>query len=1354
MERLADFAALALRNARLYDEAVRRRRQAEVLAELGRETTSLDLERVLDAVVERTSPLLGTSRTAVAIRERDGRIRIAAAQGMPDWIKDFAPRHPRDGATARAITERRPIWSSDILEDPDFDLSPSTRAFIGASGLRAVLAVPLLVGERVLGAVLTARDTLGPVHRASRSSWPRPSPPTPRSPSRTRNLFALEASRRTQIEAMTEVAREIVGELGRERLLRLVAERAGRLFDARGAIFILRGDQLVPEATTDPAVSFPPSRMGTGITGLCAQQRRGMLVNDYASRPEATCPGGRRIGLRRLMAQPLLVRDRLLGVITLSRLGRRRRALPRRRPRRAGAPRPAGRGGRPQRHPLRGGRAPPPRSGGPGRGGPGDCRAAPDVAAVSDKIADSLLRALRRPLRRRGTARPRREIGVRGVGGADARRLPVGRTARSRPWAGRPRAPRCSDLCWTADLLADPRLDFDDDRRRMISDGGSKAALAMPLRYGGRIIGVLGLTFQEPRSFSDEECALAQAFADQAAVALENARLFEEGERRRQQAEALARAARVLTGVRDVAVGGRPDRRERARHLPRLLRRRARARAPTAPSSSRRRARAPPSCFPPVVLTPSLGLAGRAVREGRLCWSRDVLDDPDIQVPENRRQSWANAGMVTALAAPLRGRGRTIGVLSLGFRERRDLSEDERALVEAFADQAAIALENARLYEEAERRRQEAEVIAGIARTMNASLEVDAVLQRVVEGARALCRSDIARIALRDPETGATMFRYWVNTRYTGYEAARLYPGTESLGGLVLMTGKPHRTDDWMADPRFAKEHRARGRGGGHRHPDDRAHPDRRARSRACSTSTTAAPRPFTDLDEAALVQLADHASIAIRNAKLFAAVQATGERLQACPRALLEVQEAERRHIARELHDEVGQALTAVKINLQMLRRAGRARRAAGRLDDSLGMVDRILQGVRRLSLDLRPSLLDDLGLGRRPPLVRGRPGAARRPDRGGRGGRAAGRSLARARHHVLPHRPGGGDQRRAPCAGHARSPSTLDSRGRHARPRRLRRRHRLRRGRPRAGGRSRARAWASSGSRSGPSWRAAAPSSSPPPGKAPRCACPCPSRRDGGERDRVSAVRIVLADDHALVRAGIRSLIASIPGVEVVAEAGDGHEVLALVDKLRPRIVLMDIAMPGLTASRPPRGWPRAIPRPRVIILSMHAAEEYALQALRAGAAGYLLKDADLAELELAIAAVARGQTYLSPAMSKHLVSDYRRRVADAAGSRSTASRPGTARCSSSSPRARPPRTSPRASSCPSRPSRPTARSSWTGSTSTTWPASCASPSASASSRPTPDRASGFSPANLGNSPTRRRSVPGPRIWYALGG
>jgi DNA-binding NarL/FixJ family response regulator len=143
------------------------------------------------------------------------------------------------------------------------------------------------------------------------------------------------------------------------------------------------------------------------------------------------------------------------------------------------------------------------------------------------------------------------------------------------------------------------------------------------------------------------------------------------------------------------------------------------------------------------------------------------------------------------------------------------------------------------------------------------------------------------------------------------------------------------------------------------------------------------------------------------------------------------------------------------------------------------------------------------------------------------------------------------------------------------------------------------------------------------------------------------MSRVRVLLADDHALVRAGIRSLLSTMDGVEVVAEAGEGDEAVRLADQLHPQVVLMDIAMPGVNGLDATARIVERHPDTRVIILSMHAGEEYALGALRAGATGYLLKDADLLELERAIAAVSRGETYLSPAVSTHVIADYRRRV-----------------------------------------------------------------------------------------------------------
>ena len=147
--------------------------------------------------------------------------------------------------------------------------------------------------------------------------------------------------------------------------------------------------------------------------------------------------------------------------------------------------------------------------------------------------------------------------------------------------------------------------------------------------------------------------------------------------------------------------------------------------------------------------------------------------------------------------------------------------------------------------------------------------------------------------------------------------------------------------------------------------------------------------------------------------------------------------------------------------------------------------------------------------------------------------------------------------------------------------------------------------------------------------------------------------AIQVLLVEDHTLVRAGIRSLLKGFHGVEVVAEAGNGREALPLIKKYHPDVVVMDVAMPEMNGLEATKRITKDFPRVRVIVLSMHASEEYVWQALQAGACGYLLKDASAEELEIALRAVIKGETYLSPAISKHVVSAYIRRVSGETGS-----------------------------------------------------------------------------------------------------
>ena len=143
------------------------------------------------------------------------------------------------------------------------------------------------------------------------------------------------------------------------------------------------------------------------------------------------------------------------------------------------------------------------------------------------------------------------------------------------------------------------------------------------------------------------------------------------------------------------------------------------------------------------------------------------------------------------------------------------------------------------------------------------------------------------------------------------------------------------------------------------------------------------------------------------------------------------------------------------------------------------------------------------------------------------------------------------------------------------------------------------------------------------------------------------MDTIRILIADDHTLIRSGLRVLLNREPGLEVVAEAGTGRKALELAEAERPDVVMLDIAMPEMNGIEVARQISAKLPKAGIIMLSMHSDEGYVLRALKAGARGYLLKNSLESDIVNAVRAVGEGKAYLSPEISRVLVEDYVRQM-----------------------------------------------------------------------------------------------------------
>ncbi len=384
----------------------------------------------------------------------------------------------------------------------------------------------------------------------------------------------------------------------------------------------------------------------------------------------------------------------------------------------------------------------------------------------------------------------------------------------------------------------------------------------------------------------------------------ENTRLLEDERARLQETKALAAIGRLLSERLDPDVVGLRI----ADNLSALLGGRSSVVYRLDPDSGNLLALAVSQGADPAVgwrpvHEPGAGAIGLAIRERRTISTPDVLGDSRIEISPALRAHLAEGQDRAVLAVPLLTQDRLIGVLAV--RNVTGSVSDARAvqLAEALADQAALTLEHARLFADEERRRREAEVLAELARTIGATLDLETVLRRVTEAAQELCRSDGAVIGLRIPESDAVLLRYWTAPWYDGTGDTRVEPG-KGLGGCVLEERQPMRTTDYLHDPRVGSHYLERIRRVGiHAQMAVPVLIDDRVEGLLYVDNRSS--RAFTDQDEAILVRLAAQAALAIRNAQLFADEQLARGTAERLVRALRESQERFQ-FVARATNDAV----------------------------------------------------------------------------------------------------------------------------------------------------------------------------------------------------------------------------------------------------------------------------------------------------------------------------------------------------------------------------------------------------------------------------------------------------------------
>jgi GAF domain-containing protein len=902
----------------------------------------MEPETVGQRIVDSARVLCETAVAALYRLDRDAaRLTLQALSGGPasSPFAELAARPAGASLAELAARSAVPVVTADLFTDPRIALPPDWRDRAQRSPHRAALCVALRVDTETLG-VLVVGDSAGrvfdrdlvralqafvdPAALALEQSWRRHE--DRQQLRRAETMLAVTralnaAPHPTEIfrRTLREVVRSLGADVGRAWLLE---PGVGRFVSSAGC-----------HVTASPVETWPRADLGLDDPLIEEMRRRGAAICSSIDETEQGLEQvlGRLVPHKSIIVQPAWSQGELIAVLAVAWLSDTHRvSADELRLMEALAERVAGSLEAAALHPgHERTRRPVPES------GPAPLPTSPSGQGVFDTIATAAVTLLEASMAVVWVADPRdRVLWPEGRCAMDPALEPV--------TAGLAAVPYGEGVVGETFASRVPRFVPDSGDELAGSDPPSPpdprapARAEIPLIAGDAVLGVLSIWFGERRRLAPEERDTLDVLATHAALAIENARSFAETDQRRRAAESLAGVGRWISQSLDPEDVGR-----RIVDSVRLLVGALRAtliECEPDSKSLRLLAVSGEEAFP---LGP--GVAGFAIRERRPLITADLLSDPRIMLAPDVRAHLERLPVRAVLSVPLVVGDLVIGALSVGDRPGRIFDDEEVLLLQAFADQAAIAIHNAHLYAETRRQQQEAVALEEVAREITSSLERDEVFQRIVDQVRELCRSDLAFLAPYDAETATAAIAAAAGAGSQALAPVAITPG-HGAGGQVLETGEPFVTEEYDRDPRISRESVEIRSGAG---VVALAVVPLRFRGKTTGLLWVAnrEPRAFTGRDLRVLTQLADQAAIALENSRLYANAQELGVN-------------RERVRLAAELHDTLSQFLFSFGLKLDWcLHRLSGASELGSRIEemkrDTGFMMGRLRDVIWRLTSD-----------------------------------------------------------------------------------------------------------------------------------------------------------------------------------------------------------------------------------------------------------------------------------------------------------------------------------------------------------------------------------------------------------------